>query len=168
MTVTPEVRGECADNRPSEKPIQLQFGDHRKVEVFGDDQDRFYTTVSDAAHACKQADNLDLWIKQVKEFLVEINKWCESQSEIVSACYVTWSDSHYNVIIVTHGDEYRFEFDDLVTQLNLRLSGMYPDIPVDAIQVPQGPEESLHSFIIPEKAMQPYGHACSARGKGSF
>jgi len=168
MTGAHEVRAESAEKRPPEQPIQLVFGDHRKLEVIGEDQDRFYTTVTDAARACKRADDLETWFNQVKEFLVEINKWCESQAAIVNACYATWCDGHYNVIVVTHGDEYRFEFDDLVTKLNLRLSEMYPDIPVDAIQVPQGPEGTLHSFIIPEKAMQPYGHPGSARGKGSF
>lgn len=168
MPASQEVRDESLERRSPEQPIQLRFDDHHKLEVIGEDQDRFYTTVSDAARACKRADDLETWIKQVKEFLVEINKWCESQSAIVHACYATWSEGHYNVIVVTKGDEYRFEFDDLVTELNLRLSEMYPDIPLDAIHVPQGPEGTLHSFIIPEKAMQPYGHPGSARGEGSF
>lgn len=167
MATAPEVREESGE-RPSGRPIQLRFGDSRKVEVIGDDQDRFYTTISDAARACKQADNLDHWIKQVKEFLVEIHKWCDSESAIVHACYVTWCDGHYNVIVVTRGEDYRFDFDDDMTRLNLRLAGMYPEIPVDAIQIPQGPEGTLHSFIIPAKAIQPYGESGSARGQGSF
>jgi hypothetical protein len=168
MTESTKPGVAIAEKRHTEQPIMLRFGDPTQVEVLGEDQDRFYTTVSDAAYACKRADNLDRWFKQVKDFLSEINAWCQSQAAIVSACYVAWSDEHYNVIVVTHGDDYRFEFDDRITDLNLRLAGIYCDIPVDAIQIPEGPEGSLYSFINPEKAMQPYGQPGAARRKGSF
>jgi len=170
MTTTHQYQESLADRekKSSEKPIQLRFDDLRQVVVIGDDQDRFYTTVADAARACKRADHMDAWIKQVKEFLLTIHEWCASQPEIVRACYVTWCEGHYNVIVVTHGDEYRFDFDQRVTELNLSLVDMYQDIPVDAIQIPQGPEGALHSFIIPEKAIQPYGESSSARSKGNF
>jgi hypothetical protein len=156
------------ETRTLDWPIQFRFDNHDQVEVLGHDQDRFYTTVSDAARACRQADNLDQWYKQVKEFLSEINKWCKARDSIVDSCYVMWCDGHYNVIVVTRGDEYRFNFDDEITRLNLHLARLYPDIPVDAIQIPQGPEGTLDSFIVPEKAMQPYGEPSSTRGQSGL
>ena len=146
-------------SRPTEQPIQLRFDDKSQVLVIDSDQDRFYTTVSDAARACKQEVDLDAWTVQVKEFLLEINRWCKHNEATVTACYVMWSDGHYNIILVTAGEEYNFGFDDAVTQLNFKLSSMYPDIPLDAIQIPSGPEGMLHSFINPEQAMQPYGQS---------
>jgi hypothetical protein len=140
-----------------ELPIQLRFDCHDRIEVIAADQDRFYTTVSHAAHACRVVENQVLWARQFEEFLREIHNWCETQGATVASCFVTWGDGVINVIVVTRGGDYRFSFDDDITSLNVRLANIHPECPAEVIQIPNGPPEMLRSFFAAEKALQVYG-----------
>jgi L-alanine-DL-glutamate epimerase-like enolase superfamily enzyme len=143
-------------------PLVLTFGSTQKVEVIAEDEHRFYTTVSEAARACKVAIEVTLWQLQFKEMLAYLHKWAGDRSDRVRNCYVTWGEGGLRVFVVTHQDKYQFSFDDEISTLDIWLSRTYQDCPATVLQLPNMPTIDLLSFLAPEKAIQVYGESAAA------
>lgn len=148
------------------KPIRLTFGSTERVEVIADDKHRFHTTVSEAAHACKVANDLSLWADEYKDFLAHLHRWCDSRSGIVNGCYVSWGEGGLHVFIVTENEQFDFDFQAEITALDAKLSEVFPDHPAEVVQVPLAPPDALMSFFSPEQSVQVYGKQSTASGKG--
>lgn len=156
-------KAECA---PS--PLKLRFDCHDPVHVFADDNDRFVTTVSQAALACKRAADTLRWAEEFKSFLAHLNKWCDAHAEAVESCFVSWCGDGLNVFIVTTGDGYRFDLSEAIADLDIGLSEIFPECPTEVMQIPDGDPDVHRSFFSPEKALQAYGNsgaACSESGE---
>src|SRR3990172_5015939 len=91
-------------------PIRIHFRDDAPVVVTPDDEDRFVTTASEAARACRQAQDMLRWKREFDEFLAVVYRWCVRQKDVVSCAYVTFSPDGLQVFVVTSGDRYRFDF----------------------------------------------------------
>jgi hypothetical protein len=122
------------------KPIQLHFESNTQVMVVPDDEDRFFTTASEAARACRQMEQSKDWNKQWNDFLVHINRWCENHSDAIEAGYVTVGDSALNVLLCLKSSDYDFGLEDTIADLDLELSEKFPLCTAEVIQIPNQPE----------------------------
>lgn len=141
---------------PSTEPIRISFKSVQTVEVTAENDDRFSTTVREAARACQAHENQKNWAQIFNELLAELYAWSTARTE-VSSCFVTWGEGGIRVFVVTLGQRYHFEFDDQITDLNLRLAQIYPDHPADVLQIPTGQPDSIRNFFTPERCIQVYG-----------
>lgn len=146
----------------TDRPLRLSFKSKQTVVVEADNDDRFCTTVQEAARACKAHEASKEWAQVFNELLVDLNSWCGRHGGVVQRCLVTWGEGGLHVFVVTQGDQYRFDFDDHVTLLNLRLAKAYPRHPTEIVQIPDGEPEALRSLFSPERCLQVYGQSTSA------
>jgi hypothetical protein len=142
----------------AERPLRLSFRDSRQVVVTPENEDRFVLTSKDAAQACRTGLDLESWKSQFKAFLGHINQWCEEQGERVARCYVGPSSEGLTVVVVTRGPEYQFDFDDVITQLDIELAREFPDCRADVLQSEDDDLDNLVPYISPSKAIVIYEH----------
>ena len=117
-------------------PIRLSFESKQHVVVIPENEDRFLMTSQAAAHACQQAEKKHEWDAQFKEFLGFINGWCGVRNEKVRACFVTIGDHSLNVLVLLQSNDYDFDFDDDLAELDLALFQKFPLCKADVIQIP--------------------------------
>ena len=160
----PGERRRNAKEQECSAPLVLTFGSSERLEVIAEDRHRFYTTVSKAAEACKGAADTALWIEQFKDLLNDLHKWCKEHASSVENCYVSWTEGQLKVFVTTPGEDYQFDFDDAITDLEIRLASVYPDCSAAVIQLPESPPNELTSFFSPEEAIQTYGKREPASG----
>ena len=140
------------------EPIRLDFRDvDTQIVVTPDDQDRFVTTSSEAAQACKMAHDVLRWKQEFDGFLKYIHDWCAEQTERVAYAYLSFSSDGLKLFLLTHGVDYRFDFDDVVSDFDIELDKKFPKCPGEVMQLPETPVESLTSFFDPAKAFQLHG-----------
>ncbi len=135
-------------------PIRLDFQSKRQVVVSPDDEDRFVTTEGEAAIACKQWSNREMFKEQFNAFLTEIHDWCEVRSAKVRSCFVSIGDSSLNILICTHGVDYDFEFDDAIVNLDVSLSEKFPLCIAELLQIPN---QAALTKELPKEALWVYG-----------
>lgn len=128
-----------AKTRTRAKPIQLHFESTNQVMVVPDDEDRFFTTESEAARACKQVENSREWSQQWNNFLVHINRWCKAHKGDIEAGYVTVGDSALNVLLCLHRPNYDFSLEDDIADLDLELAEKFPLCTAEVLQIPNQP-----------------------------
>jgi hypothetical protein len=147
--------GEAAKVSPVvQKPIVLTLRSIEKVLVEPDDRDRFVVTAAEAAQACKQFDDVKEWQGKFNALLDSLREWCEQQAEIVASAYVAVVDGCLIVVVGTKGEDYSFDFDDEITDLDLKLIEEYPWLIAEILHVPA---QSLERHVSTEKAIQVYG-----------
>jgi hypothetical protein len=135
-------------------PIRLDFKSVEHIVVVPEDEDRFMTTVREAAIACKNAQDEKKWKEGFDEFLIFLRGWCNSHKNKVAKCFVQIGDGILNVLICTHKDEYDFDFDDDVTELDLAIIAKFEWAVVEVMQLPSN---TADSNISKDKAIQVYG-----------
>lgn len=147
-----------AKTTKSAEPIRLHFQDiDTQILVTPDDQDRFVTTSSEAAKACRAAQNVLHWKQEFDAFLKYIHDWCAERTERVACAYLSFSSDGLKLFLLTHGSDYRFDFDDEVSDFDLELDKKFPNCPGEVMQLPETPVESLTSFFDPANAFQLHG-----------
>ncbi len=140
------------------EPIRLHFRDvDTQIVVTPEDQDRFVTTSSEAAQACKMAQDALRWKQEFDGFLKYIHDWCAKHTERVAYAYLSFSSDGLKLFLLTHGADYRFDFDDVVSDFDIELDKKFPNCPGEVMQLPETPVESLTSFFDPAKAFQLHG-----------
>lgn len=139
------------------EPIRLHFSDQTIVVVTPDDEDRFTTTAAEAARACRQAQDNFQWRQEFNRFLAHIHGWCLARRESVTKAYVAFSNDGLNLFILTKGDGYRFDLDDMISALDIELAQEFQRCPTEVMHFPEAPVESLTSFLDSSKALQVYG-----------
>jgi hypothetical protein len=110
------------------RPIQLDFKSVQQVIVTAEDGDRWVTTVKEAAAACQSALSDQEWKKEVEGFVARIHEWSNEHADVVAAAFIGISSEGLTGVIVTKGPEYRTEFDDTVTQLDIELANRFPHV----------------------------------------
>jgi len=146
-----------ARNNTIADPIRLHFSDQTKVVVTPDDEDRFMTTAAEAARACEHVQNLFQWKQEFDRLLTHVHGWCKARNETVSRAYLAATGEGLDVFLLTAGPEYRFDFDDLVSELDIELARRFKNCPSGVTHFPDTPSEPLSSFFDPSKALQLYG-----------
>jgi hypothetical protein len=142
-----------------QEAIQLNFQSVQQVVVTDKDgKDRWVTTVKEAAQACRSALAEQEWKQQFEAFLGRIHQWAGEHGDMVSAAFVGVSSEGLTGVIITKGPEYRHEFDDEVTDLDIELAQKFPNCRADILQSPEGEPESRIPFIALERAVQVYGN----------
>ena len=140
------------------EPIRLHFQDvETQIVVTPDDNDRFVTTSSEAAQACKMAQDALRWKPEFEALLKHIHDWCAEHTERVARAFLSFSSDGLKLFLLTHGSSYRFDFDDAVSEFDLELDKKFPNCPGEVMQLPETPVESLTSFFDPAKAFQLHG-----------
>ena len=139
------------------EPIRLDFQSVQKVIVSDDHGDRWVTTVREAALACRSVQGFKEWEQEFEAFLGHIHEWAKAHADIVSAAFVGISSEGLTGVILTKGQEYRLDFDDEVTTLDIELAQRFPNCRADVLQSPEGEPESRIPYISLERAMQVYG-----------
>lgn len=140
------------------EPIHLNFQSVRQVVVIAEDgRDRWVTTVEEAAQACRSALDQQEWQKEFEAFLGRIHEWAKEHNE-VSAAFVGINSEGLTGVIITKGTEYRYDFDDEITTLDIELAEKFPNCRADILQSPEGEPESRIPFIAVERAVQVYGN----------
>ena len=122
------------------KPIQLHFESTNQVLVVPDDKDRFVTTESEAARACRQMEHTKEWSNQWNDFLVYVNAWCKNHSDSIEAGYVSVGDSALNVLLCLRNQDYDFDLEDAIAELDLELSEKFPLCTAEVMQIPNQPQ----------------------------
>jgi hypothetical protein len=130
-------------------PLRLSFASKQQVVVIPENEDRFLTTSRAAAQACQQAERLREWEGQFKEFLGFINTWCQEHEQKVRSCFVTVGDHSLNVLVFIRGDDYNFDLDDELADLDLALFERYPVCSADVLQVPN--QQALTEQLLPSQ-----------------
>lgn len=143
-----------ATKKAGQKPIHLDFRSEQQVVVIPDDKDRFITTAAEAARACKSAENDSDWNRQWNDFLAHIHAWCKEHSSVVLAGYVSVGDSALNVLICTVDEEYNFDFEDTISDLDIDLANRFPLVSSEVMQIPN--QAGLTSEL-PDEALFVYG-----------
>jgi hypothetical protein len=128
-----------AKTRTKPKPIRLHFESTNQVMVVPDDEDRFFTTESEAARACKQVERSRDWSQQWNDFLVHVNRWCEAHKGDIEAGYVTVGDSALNVLLFLRRPDYDFGLEDGIADLDLELAEKFPLCTAEVLQIPNQP-----------------------------
>ena len=140
------------------KAIQLDFQSRQQVVITGTEGDRWVTTVNEAAQACRSALDQKSWEEEFRSFLTRINEWAKQHSDVVSAAFVGVSCEGLTGVIITKGPDYRMDFDDEVTQLDIELANRFPNCRADILQSPEGEPVSRIPYISLERAVQVYGN----------
>ncbi len=99
-------------------PIHLSSRSNRLVTVEPEDEDRFTMAAKEAVRACQHAQNEKELLEDFDRLLLHVRQWCEKRNE-VSTAYVYPADGTLNIVICTKGDDYRLDFDDALTELDL-------------------------------------------------
>jgi hypothetical protein len=140
------------------EPIRLDFRSVQRVLVTDHENgDRWMTKVKEAAQACRSALDQKDWGEQFEAFLAHIHEWAKKHAETVSAAYVGISSEGLTGVIITKGPEYRLDFDDEVTSLDLELANQFPNCRADILQSPEEKPESRIPYISLGRALQVYG-----------
>jgi hypothetical protein len=140
-------------------PIRLDFQSVQKVIITDDEAgDRWMTTVKEAAQACRSDLEQKEWKEEFESFLGHIYEWAKGHSDIVTAAYVGVSSEGLTGVIITKGREYRFDFDDEVTNLDIELAQTFSNCRADILQSPEGEPESRIPYISMNRAVQVYGN----------
>jgi hypothetical protein len=139
------------------EPIRLDFQSVQQVVATGNDGDRWVTTVREAAHACRSALDQKGWKEEFEAFLSHIHEWAKKHADVVSAAYVGISSEGLTGVIVTKGPEYRLEFDDEVSDLDIELAQRFSNCRADILQTPECDPESRVPYISLHRAVQVYG-----------
>jgi hypothetical protein len=140
------------------KAIQLDFQSRQQVVITGTEGDRWVTTVKEAAQACRSALDQKSWEEEFRSFLTRINEWARIHADIVSAAFVGVSCEGLTGVIITKGSDYRIDFDDDVTKLDIELAKRFPNCRADILQSPEGEPASRIPYISLERAVQVYGN----------
>lgn len=144
-------------SRTSARPIRLRFGDRTPVVVTPEDEDRFMTTSAEAAYACRQAQDMLQWKNEFDRLLTHLHDWCREKKGEVARTYMAPSDGGLKVFILTKGPDYRFDFDDAISGLDIEVANRFGRCPTEVIHMPETPVSSLTSFFDQSKAWQIYG-----------
>ena len=145
-------------------PIHLDVRSVQQVIVHPEDEDRFMMTAKEAARACERAQNEKELREQFSKLLLYLRDWCVTHGNDVRAAYVYSGDGFLNVLICTVGDQYRFDFDDAVTNLDLDLTREFDWLTAEVMQVPDKAREGQASL---QKAIIVYGDGSSSRPTGN-
>lgn len=148
--------------RNTVEPIRIGFGElMRPVVVTPENRDRFVITSEEAARACHQADleknKLREWQMHFERYLAHLNAWARDRTDIVSRIYVAAGPDGLQAFIVTPGNEYCFELDDPITELDMEILTKFPDCPSHVMQIPEDPADSVDSFFSADTALQVHG-----------
>src|SRR5438128_692155 len=100
-------------------PIRLDFESVQRVVVTSQEGDRFLTTSQEEAQACRMYVYDKEWKEQFDGFLAHIHHWAKGHSDIVLTAYVGISSEGLTGVVITKGSEYRLDFDDEVTRLDI-------------------------------------------------
>lgn len=119
------------------KPIYLTYRSVEKVVVEPDDQDRFVTTVQDAARACKSAQVGTEWQAQFENFLARVHEWCEARKDRIDSSFVDVGDGGLRVNVCTSMADFDFDFEDEVTELDIELARDFPHCISEVSQIPR-------------------------------
>jgi hypothetical protein len=136
------------------KPIQLTFRSVEQVVVEPDDQDRFVTTAQEAARACQQAQAGKDWSGEFNRFLSSVHEWCVGHQDRIESCYVDIGDGGLRVSVCVDADDFDFEFDDEITEFDIKLAEMFPNVLSEVTQIPR--QVSLR-VELPSSALCVYG-----------
>lgn len=139
-------------------PIRLDFQSVQQVVVTDKDGDRWVTTVREAAQACRSALDQKEWAEQFGAFLARIHEWAKEHADVVSAAFVGVSSEGLTGVIITKGQDYRYDFDDDVTELDIELANRFPSCRADVLHSPEGEPESRIPYIPLDRAVQVYGN----------
>lgn len=140
----------------SADPIRLHFSDETRVVVTPEDEDRFVTTATEAARACQQAQNAVAWQREFDRFLTHVFEWCSARRETIAKSYLAFSPEGLELFLLTRGSDYRFDVDDIISELDIELAQKFPRCPTEITQLPEAPIESLHAFFDPGKSLEIY------------
>ena len=141
-------------------PMHLDVRSVRQVIIHPEDEDRFMMTAKEAARACQQAQTEKDLREQFTQFLLYLREWCEKHAAEVRFAYAYSGDGFLNVLICTSGEDYRSEFDDAVTELDIALTKEFEWLAAEVLQAPESVREGHISL---EKAILVYGDASSPR-----
>ena len=139
------------------QPIRLNFDSDEQVLVTPRDGDRFVTTSREAALACRSVLDSEQWKQELDAFLRHIHEWCKQRSGTVVLCYVGVSSEGLTVVMVTKGEDYRFDLDDEITKLDIELANEFPSCRADVLQSPECPPESMVPYVELSRALLVYG-----------
>jgi hypothetical protein len=117
-------------------------------------------TAKEAARACQVAQSEKELRDAFGQFILYLHEWCKSRAADVHTAYVYPGDGFLNILICTRGEDYRFDLDDPVTELDLDLTRQFGWLVAEVMQVPEGSREG---HIALEKAIIVYGDGSSAR-----
>ena len=137
--------------RTRRKLIQLDFRSEETVIVTSNDEDRFVTTSSEAALACRQVEDSREWRRQWNEFLAFLHQWCKKHHGFVESGCVSVGDSGLNVLVCTHNEDYDFSIEDDLVKLDLSLAKRFPLCCADVMQIPN--QRSLRSELSSESLL---------------
>ena len=141
-----------SDRTLSAGPIRIDFRSVQQVLVEPADENRFMMTAKEAARACELAQTDKELRAAFSELLVYLRDWCGKQGK-VEASYVFPGDGYLNILVCTHGDDYDFEFDDAVSELDIELTRQFAWLAAEVVQVPARATEG-HAAL--EKAIIVY------------
>jgi hypothetical protein len=119
------------------KPIYLTYRSIEQVVVEPEDQDRFVTTVQEAARACKSAQDGSQWRQQFEAFLAFIHEWCKQRQDRVESGFVDVGDGGLRVSICVTSENFDFDFEDEVTELDIVLAQKFPQCLSEVTQIPR-------------------------------
>ncbi len=122
------------------------------------DLDKFVMSAEKAIEACsKEVKKGERSERFSEHFVAPLYDWCLSNASRIRACYLAVPSDHVPVFVVTNSRRFDFDFAEKVAAIELQLAGT--GWQVNVTQLPEADDESLATFLDPEKALQIYANS---------
>jgi hypothetical protein len=165
-TPSPEEFQKASSHEQSQMvPIRIDFRSVQEVVVTAEGAERFVITSREAARACHSALGDKDWEQEFKAFLTHIYEWAKTHAEIVTGAYVGIGSEGLSVVVITRGEEYRIDFEDALTDLDIELARLYSNCRADVLQSPEDELEGGIPYVSQERTLQVYGNSGGLSGQ---
>ena len=113
------------------------------------DGDRFTLSFDELIRACRIADKRKEFVAQFSDFIERLDRWLESQGPRISRAFLTFGSGKIDLVVIQKSQEFEQELDSSLVSFDIEIarSSQFDLIRLDVTSLPDGPEESLRSFV---------------------
>jgi hypothetical protein len=134
--------------------IRLDYTRDGSVLVTPSEQDRFVVSIQQAISACSNAETTLKYFRQFTEVLVpKLKEWLKARRPKVQRAFLTYRDGGLLLLVVRKQTPLDGEFTDELTKLDVEIAND-PNldlIRLDVLALPNVPDESVKSFLSPDR-----------------
>lgn len=145
------------------EPIHLTFRDaNTPVLVEAENEDRFFTTVREAAAACQAADKEAQFSKQLRDNLfTKLRNWLRKQTSKVEGAYLAIREGGLLFLVVRSDTPYDRQFEDDLTALDAEIATdpSLSLVALDVMALPHVSEETAMAFLGSKKTLAVFTRA---------
>lgn len=111
--------------------------------------DRFVLSHDELVRACRVADKWKEFLAQFKEFIKKLDSWLEIHASKIRDAYLTFGSGKLDLVVIQRAKEFDQNLDKSLVEFDIEIASnsQFDLIRLDVLVLPDGPEESLRSFV---------------------